>query len=130
MTTAVHTRTHEGFPKVPLGLDFLRLFPPFSDLLFLLGHLIHPPRFSPLPSFPSSLARYIVVVLEEGGGGGKKGTEKTTQESFGMKSIRQSAGNTRPAVRLFYAFEVALPSCSSKIRANPSPPPIKKKMKK
>ena len=81
MTTAVHTRTHEGFPKVPLGLDFLRLFPPFSDLLFLLGHLIHPPRFSPLPSFPSSLARYIVVVLEGGGGGGKKrNRENNTRE--------------------------------------------------
>lgn len=44
---AVYTRT---LPKVPLGLDFLRLFPPFSDLLFLLGHLIHPTRFS-LPSW-------------------------------------------------------------------------------
>lgn len=67
--------------------DFMRLFPPFSDLLFLLGHLIHPTRFTLLPLYiqhrthPSQKKMKKRIAKEKGGRRRKRRRRKTTQEN-------------------------------------------------
>jgi flagellar biosynthesis component FlhA len=93
VTTAVQHEDSSRKVLLSWFFDFMRLFPPFSDLLFLLGHLIHPTRFTLLPLYihrTTSLPKENEETNSEREGGTtkeKKKKKNNTREWRGMKSI-------------------------------------------
>jgi hypothetical protein len=85
VTTAVQHEDSSRKVLLSWFFDFMRLFPPFSDLLFLLGHLIHPTRFTLLPLYihrtHPSQKKMKKRIAKEKGGRRKRRRRKTTQEN-------------------------------------------------